>query len=106
MLGKRFQIGGKALDKALVLPYLFGEGFEQIVLKTELLALVVCLHQLQARHIHIQVHFLFYPVVSGAQRLDLRIGKGCFVHVLTGAHRGFGGHDLRDEFLLVFHGLP
>ena len=44
--------------------------------------------------------------VPGAQRLDLGKGKRRFVHVIAGAHRRFGGHNLADEFLLVLHRLP
>ena len=62
---------------------------EQIVLQTKLLALMAGLHQLQAGNIHIQIHLLFDPLVTGAQRLDLRVGKRGFVHILAGANRGF-----------------
>ena len=47
------------------------------------------LHELQAGNVHIQVHLLFNSLVSGAQRLDLGVGKGGLVHVLAGANRGF-----------------
>jgi len=62
---------------------------EQIVLQTELLALMAGLHELQTGNIHIQVHLLLDTLVSGAQRLDLGIGKGGLVHVLAGTNRGF-----------------
>ena len=89
MPGERLHIGGEALHEALVLPDLFGEMPEQIVLQTELLALMAGLHELQAGNVHIQVHLLFNSLVSGAQRLDLRVGKSGLVHVLAGANRGF-----------------
>ena len=89
MPGERLHIGGEALHEALVLPDLFGEMPEQIVLQTELLALMAGLHELQAGNVHIQVHLLFNSLVSGAQRLDLRIGKSSLIHILAGANRGF-----------------
>ena len=89
MPGERLHIGGEALHEALVLPDLFGEMPEQIVLQTELLALMAGLHELQAGNVHIQVHLLLDTLVSGAQRLDLGIGKRRLVNILTASHRGF-----------------
>ena len=89
MCRERLHIGGEALHEALILPDLFGEMPEQIVLQTELLALVAGFHQLQTGDVHIQVHLLLDTLVSGAQRLDLGVGKSGLVHVLAGANRGF-----------------
>ena len=50
---QNLQIGFKALDKAFVLFNLLREVFEQLVLQTILLALVVGFHQLQAGYLHI-----------------------------------------------------
>ena len=79
---------------------------QHIVLHLELLALMVRFQDAQAGHVNVQVHLLPDEGIASAQGLDLRIGKGGLVHVLAGAHRGFGGHDLRNEFLLVLHRLP
>ncbi len=47
------------------------EVFEQLVLQTVLLALVVGFHQLQLGNLHIQIHALLDTGVSGTQGLDL-----------------------------------
>ena len=83
-----------------------GKYFHQLVLQAVLLALVVGLHELQTGYLHVQVHTLLDARVPGAQGLDLGKGKRRFIHIITGAHRTFAGHDLADEFLLVLHGLP
>ena len=103
---QNLQIGFKALDKAFVLFNLLREVFEQLVLQTILLALVVGFHQLQAGYLHIQIHTLFDTGVSGAQSLDFSKGKRRFIHIITGTDRRFRGHNLADEFLFVFHRLP
>ena len=59
----------------------------------------------QFRHLHIQVHLFLDERISGAQCLDLRIRQSLLVYIITGTHRGFGGHNLRDESLLVLQGL-
>ena len=63
-------------------------------------------HQPQAGNVHIQVHLFLDALVTGAKRLDLCVGQRRFVNVLTGAYRRFGGHNLRDESLLIFNRLP
>ena len=103
---QNLQVRFKALDKALVLFNLLREVFEQLVLQTILLALVVGFHQLQAGYFHIQIHTLFDTGVSGAQSLDLGKTEGCFIHIIAGAHRRFRSHDLAYEFLLILHRLP
>ena len=85
---------------------LLREVFEQLVLQTILLALVVGFHQLQAGYFHIQIHTLFDTGVSGAQSLDLGKTEGGFIHIIAGAHRRFRSHDLGNEFLLILHRLP
>ena len=78
---------------------------QQFVLQAEFLALVVGFQHLQLCHLHIQIHLLLDERISSAQCLDLRIGKCLFVHILAGAHRGFGSHDLADKSLFVFQSL-
>ena len=78
---------------------------QQLVLQPEFLALVVGFQHLQLCHLHIQIHLLLDERITGAQCLDLRIGKCLLVHILAGAHRGFGSHNLRDESLFVLKGL-
>ena len=106
MLRQGFHIGLQSLDEALVLGDLLRKIFQKVVLHLELLALVGRLHNFELGHVHIQLHALFDTGVSGAQGLDLRIGQRRLIHILTGPGRGFAGHDLRNEFLLVLHGLP
>ena len=79
---------------------------QQFVLQAEFLALVVSFQHLQLCHLHIQVHLLLDERISGAQHLDLCIGKRLLVHILAGAHRGFAGHNLRDKSLFVLQSLP
>ena len=83
---QNLQIGFKALDKAFVLFNLLREVFEQLVLQTILLALVVGFHQLQAGYLHIQIHTLLDAGISGAQGFDLGKGKRRFVHIIAGTH--------------------
>ena len=70
-----------------------------------LLALVVSFQHLQPCHINVQVHLFLDKRITGTQRLDLRIGQRLLIHIVTGANRRFGGHDLRNKLLLVFQGL-
>ncbi|MPM33409.1 hypothetical protein SDC9_79984 [bioreactor metagenome] len=102
---QRHHIRLKAPNKALALLDLLREVFKQVILQTELLALVVCLHQPEPGYVDVQVHTLLDERISGAQRFDFGIGESRFIDVLTGANRAFAGHDLRNEFLLGFHGL-
>jgi hypothetical protein len=84
---QNLQIGFKALDKTFVLFNLLREVFEQLVLQTILLALVVGFHQLQAGYLHIQIHTLLDAGISGTQSLDLGKTEGCFIHIIAGTHR-------------------
>ena len=93
-------------DEALGLLDLLREVTQHIVLHAELPALVIRLEDFQPGHVDVQVHFLLDKGVPGAQGLDLGIGQGGFVHVVAGAHRGFGGHNLGNELLLILHRLP
>ena len=74
--------------------------------QTVFLACILRFQQLQLAHLNIQLHLLFDMYIARGKGLDLRIGKGGIVHVLTGAHRGFAGHDLADKFLFVLQNLP
>ena len=59
----------------------------------------------QTRHINIQVHLFLDPAVTGAQCFDLRIAECLLIHIVTGSHRRFAGHNLRNKFLLVLQRL-
>ena len=83
-----------------------GEVFEQLILQTVLLALVVGFHQLQLGNFHIQIHALLDTGVSGTQSLDFGKGKRRFIHIVAGTDWAFAGHNLADEFLFVLHRLP
>ena len=106
MLCQCFQVNLKSGNIALTTLHLLREGLEKIVLQTVLLALVVGFHQLQPRHVNVQVHFFLDALIPGAQSLDLRVGESCFVNVLAGSHRRFARHNLGNEFLFVFQSLP
>ena len=66
---------------------LLREVTQKIVLQLILLTLMAGAHQLQAGNVYIQVHLFLDALVTGAERLDLRIGQRRFVNVLTGANR-------------------
>ena len=78
---------------------------QQFVLQPEFLALVVSFQHLQLCNLHIQIHLLLDERISGTQCLDLCIRKCLFVHILTGAHGGFTGHNLRDKSLFILQSL-
>ena len=108
----RDRVGVYCLDVRLKTPVaallrldLSREIFQKLVLQPEVLALVIGAEDFQPRHVHIQIHLFPDERVSGAQRLDLRVGERLLVHIVAGAHRGFAGHDLGDKFLLVFQRL-
>ena len=82
MRRQRSHICLKAGNEPLGLFNFLREALQNAVLQLVLLALMVGTHQLQ-------IHLLFDSLVSGTQRLDLRVGKGRFVHILAGANRGF-----------------
>ena len=67
---------------------------------------MIRLHQLQTGDINIKVHFLFNSLVARTQSFDFRIGQGGFVNIVAGTDGRFARHNLTDEFLLVFKGLP
>ena len=106
MLRQGIHVGLQPLNVALVLPDLLREILHQAVLQLILLALMGRFHDFQPGHVHIQLHALLDAGVPGTQGLDLGIGQRRLVHILAGTHRGFRGHDLRNEFLLVLHCLP
>ncbi len=81
----RSHIRIESRDKAGTFLDLLREVTENIVLQFILLTLVACLHQLEARHINVQVHLLFDSFITSAERLDFRIGKRGLVNILTGA---------------------
>ena len=86
---QRFHIRLKAGEEAFVFLDLRREMPQDVVLQAVLLALVIGLHQPQPRHVHVEVHLFADALVSGAQRLDLGIGKRRLVNILTASHRGF-----------------
>ena len=94
------------LDAALQLFNLLREVPQQTILQPVLLALVVGLHDLQPGNLHIQIHALLNSGITGAQGFDFRKGQRHLIHIIAGAHRGFGSHDLGNELLLILHGLP
>ena len=79
----------KTCNESLVLLNLFREVAENVVFQAVLLALMISLHQLQPCNVHIQIHLLLDPLITGTECLDFRIGKRSLINVLTGAHWGF-----------------
>ena len=85
---------------------LLGQFLQDLIFQSVLLGQMIRFHQTQTSHIHIQVHLFLYARISGAQSLDLGIGKRCLINILAGTDRAFAGHNLGNEFLLVFNRLP
>ena len=106
MLGKGFHIGFKACDKSFALLNLFGEITQEIIFQTVLLTLVVCFHQLQASHVHIQVHLFLNAFIACTESFNFRIGQCGFINIITGTDGRFARHNLTDKLLLVLQGLP
>ena len=94
------------LNAALQFFNLFREVPQQIIFQPVLLALVVSFHDFQPGNLHIQIHTLLDPGITGAQGFDFHKGQRYLVHIVTGAHGGLGTHNLGNELLLIFHGLP
>ena len=101
-LNIRFQSGNDTLQLTDLLRVIF----QQVILHPKLLALMVSFQHLQAGDFDIQIHLFLDSRIAGTQSLDFCKGQGCFIHIFAGANRGFGGHNLADKFLLVFHRLP
>lgn len=80
---EQFDVSLERFDQLLVTVDLMREMLEQLVFQAVLLALVICLHQSQTGNIHVQVHLFLDARVTGTQRLDLRIGKRSFIHVVA-----------------------
>ena len=53
-------------NKALVFFDFLREVFQQTVLQSELLAVVVCLHNFELRHLNVQIHTLLDAGITGA----------------------------------------
>ena len=66
VFGQGFHVCLEPGNKALALLNLRREGFEQIILQSILLALMIGLHQLQPGHIHVQVHLFLDTLIAGA----------------------------------------
>ena len=75
------------------------------VLQSVFLAQVAGLEHIELAHLHIQIALLNDKRIAGGQGLDFGVTEGRFVHIVCHTHRRFGGHNLRNEFLLVFHEL-
>ena len=93
------------MNIACLLFNLSREVFQELIFHAVLLTLVVSFQHLQPCHINVQVHLFLDERITGTQRLDLRIGQSLLVHIVTGANWRFGGHNLRNELLLVLQGL-
>ena len=94
-----------ALDALLVLPDFLGQVFGNLVLQGVFLRQIAGLEQPQPLDVNVQIHTLLDERISGAERLDFRIGQGRLVNVLSGADGRFAGHDLTNELLLALHQL-
>ena len=64
----------KAADVALISLDFLRKEFQQPVFQPVLLALMIGLHQTQARYIHIQIHLFLNGWIAGAQGFDFRVG--------------------------------
>ena len=65
------------------------EFCEQLILQTELLALMIGFQNFQLCDLHIEIHLLFNQRISCAQCLNFRIGQCLFIHIIAGANWGF-----------------
>ena len=77
--------------------------FQNHVLQRILLAQVAGFEHIELAHLHIQIALFDDKRIAGGQGFDLRVTEGCFVHIVCHTHRRFGGHNLRNEFLLVLY---
>ena len=66
---------------------------------------MVGFQNLELCDLNVQIHLFLNKRISSAQCFDLCIGQRLLVHIITGAHRGFGCHDLADESLFILKGL-
>ena len=67
---------------------------------------VIGFQQLQFADLNIQIHLFLDIGIARRQCLDFGIRQCGIVHIITGADRRFGSHDLRNELLLIFQNLP
>ena len=65
------------------------EFCEQLILQTELLALMIGFQNFQLCDLHIQIHLFLDERISSTQCLDLCIRQSLFVHIIARAYRGF-----------------
>ena len=86
-----------------------GNGFrvflQHHVLQCIFLAQITGFEHIELAHLHIQIALFDDKRIAGGQRLDFGVTEGRFIHIVCHTHRRFGGHNLRNEFLLVFHEL-
>ena len=81
---------------------LFGNSYGDLVLKVIPIVLIGRLKHPKPSHLNVQIHFFFYPRVSGTKRFDLGVLQNRLVHVPAAAQRILARHYLCNEFLFVF----
>ena len=94
-----------AVDISGLLLNLSREVFQELILQSILLALVVSFQHFQSCHINVQIHLFLNQRITGTQSFDLRIRQSLFIHIVAGANRRFRGHNLTNELLLVLQSL-
>ena len=98
-------IRSKTIDPLLENSDLLRVMLGNVIFQTVFLACMVRLHQFQLRYLNVQIHLFLDIWVACGKCLYLCIGKCRFIHIFAASHRGFTGHDLADEFLLVLYEL-
>ena len=86
-----------------------GNGFrvflQHHIFQSIFLAQVAGFEHIELAYLHVQIALFNDKRIAGGQGLNLGVTEGRFVHIVCHTHRRFGGHNLSDEFLLVFHEL-
>ena len=102
----RFHIGFQCFDLALCHSDFSRIAARNIRFQTINLTGVIGFQQLQFADLNIQIHLFLDVGIACCQCLDLGIGQRGIVHIITGADRGFGSHDLAYKLLFIFQNLP
>ena len=102
----RFHIGFQCFDLTLCHSDFSRIAARNIRFQAINLTGVIGFQQFQFADLNIQVHLFLDVGIARCQCLDFGIGQCGIVHIIAGTNRGFGSHDLGDEFLLIFQNLP
>ena len=102
----RFHIGFQGFDLTLCRSNFSRIAARNIRFQAINLTGVVGFQQFQLTDLNIQIHLFLDVGIARCQCLDFGIGQCGIVHIIAGADRRFGSHDLGNELLLIFQNLP